>query len=74
MVTLGIAQGAAAFGQSLGHARQPPGQENLTGLCHFGVTTPHGWNWPRRRVSVPRSAVRRNQTLLSRREAGKNAR
>jgi len=25
----------------------------LTGLCHFGVTTPHGWNWPHRIVSLP---------------------
>ena len=28
---LGFHEGAAAFGQNLGHTRQPPGQNNLTG-------------------------------------------
>lgn len=40
--TLRAAQGAAAFGQSLGHARQPPGREALDRLRIRGVPTPRG--------------------------------
>ncbi|MNJ47862.1 hypothetical protein D3C77_430350 [compost metagenome] len=47
-VTLSVAQGAAAFGQSLGHARQPPGQVKLDRPTLF-----RGYDAPRSEVAEP---------------------
>ena len=65
--------GAAAFGQSLGHARQPPGQRNSDRTRDFEVSTPHSRDGPDCRATMREKARGSNGGLIASNQSGDTA-